>query len=564
MKIKFDYLLQLGRALMLPIALLPIAGILLRFGQPDLLNIKYVADAGNAIFNNLPFLFALGVAIGFAKDNNGAAALASAVGFLIMTSILNNINKSIDTGVLGGILIGLIAAALYNKFKDIKLPEFLAFFGGKRFVPIITGITAVLIGIVLGFIWPPIQDSLKVFSVWLLKSGGVGLFIYGTLNRLLLVAGLHHVINNLVWFVFGDYQGVNGVIVHGDIARFMAGDKSAGFFMAGWFPIMMFGLPGACLAMYKNAFKVNKPIVGGLLLSMALTAIVTGVTEPIEYAFIFLAPILFAIHAILSGISLVIMYSLNVHLGFTFSAGLVDYLLFFKQGTNPIYMLPVGLLFFLLYYFIFDFFIRKYNLPTIGRDMSKNEININKNAPRGKQFIEALGGYKNIVSVDSCVSRLRLIVKNSSIIDKDKLTKLGALGVVVIANDNMQVIVGTSADIIASEIRDCIDIKIVENQKLKIISKINLDKESITDYDYKLALDIIKVLGGIKNIDSINLLALTRIRVVLNEGIIIIDHDIIKNTFIKIININNLIKHVYVGEKAGVIFTAINKTLRKI
>ena len=563
MKIKFDYLLQLGRALMLPIALLPIAGILLRFGQPDLLNIKYVADAGSAIFNNLPFLFALGVAIGFAKDNNGAAALASAVGFLIMTSILNNINKSIDTGVLGGILIGLIAAALYNRFKDIKLPEFLAFFGGKRFVPIITGITAVFIGIILGFIWPPIQDSLKIFSVWLLKSGGVGLFIYGTLNRLLLVAGLHHVINNLVWFVFGDYQSINKVVAHGDIARFMAGDKSAGFFMAGWFPIMMFGLPGACLAMYKNAFKENKPIVGGLLLSMALTAIVTGVTEPIEYSFVFLAPILFAIHAILSGLSLVIMYSLNVHLGFTFSAGLVDYLLFFKQGTNPIYLLPVGLLFFALYYGIFDFFIRKYNLSTIGRDMNKNEIDINKSTSRGVQFMEALGGDKNIVSVDSCVSRLRLIVKNSSIIDKDKLTKLGARGVVMPAKDNVQVIVGPSADIIASEIRDCMGIKIVENQKSKTISKINLDKESITDNDYKLAVDIIKILGGIKNIDSISLLALTRIRVVLYERVII-DHDIIKNNLIKIVNINNLIKHIYVGEKAEIIFAAMNKTLRKI
>ncbi|MBX9865620.1 MAG: PTS transporter subunit EIIC, partial [Burkholderiales bacterium] len=350
MALKFSSIQALGRALMLPIAMLPVAGLLLRFGQPDLLNVQAIADAGNAIFANLPLLFAIGVAVGFAKDNNGASGLAGAVGYLILVAMLKSINKDIDSGVLGGILIGSIAGVLYNKYKDIKLPEFLAFFGGKRFIPIATGISAVILGIAMGYIWPPIQNGLHTFSQWMAESGEVGMFIYGLFNRLLLVTGLHHVLNSLFWFQLGDFTNAQGVVVHGDIARFMAGDPTAGFFQAGFFPIMMFGLPAICLAMYTTAHSQNKKMVAGLLLSMALTSFLTGVTEPIEYSFVFLAPVLYVIHAVLTGISLAVMELLHVRLGFSFSAGAIDYVLFFKLAQNPLLMLPVGAVMFVLYY----------------------------------------------------------------------------------------------------------------------------------------------------------------------------------------------------------------------
>ena len=403
MALKFSSIQALGRALMLPIAMLPVAGLLLRFGQPDLLNIQAIADAGNAIFANLPLLFAIGVAVGFAKDNNGASGLAGAVGYLILVAMLKSINKDIDSGVLGGILIGSIAGVLYNKYKDIKLPEFLAFFGGKRFIPIATGISAVILGIAMGYVWPPIQNGLHSFSQWMAESGEVGMFIYGLFNRLLLVTGLHHVLNSLFWFQLGDFTNAQGVVVHGDIARFMAGDPTAGFFQAGFFPIMMFGLPAICLAMYTTAHSQNKKMVAGLLLSMALTSFLTGVTEPIEYSFVFLAPVLYVIHAVLTGISLAVMELLHVRLGFSFSAGAIDYVLFFKLAQNPLLMLPVGAVMFVLYYSLGVFFIKKFNLPTIGRE-SEEEIAAAKvalisNDSVEMQYINALGGADNLIKL---------------------------------------------------------------------------------------------------------------------------------------------------------------------
>src|SRR6516164_789576 len=358
---------KLGRALMLPIAVLPVAGLLLRLGQPDLLNIKWLADAGGAIFTNLPLIFSIGVAVGFAKENHGAAALAGGIGYLILTAVLKSINDKLDMGVLAGILCGIVAGNLYNRFKDIKLPEYLAFFGGKRFVPIITGLVCVFLGLLCGYIWPAVQTGIDWVGHFLIGAGGLGLFIYGVLNRLLLVTGLHHILNSLVWFVFGSYTGADGKVVTGDLNRFFAGDQTAGSFMTGFFPIMMFGLPAACLAMYYAARPENRKLVGGMLLSMALTAFLTGVTEPVEFTFMFLAPILYVIHAILTGISMALMHFLSVRLGFTFSAGAFDYIISYRLGTNGWMLIPVGLVYFLIYYFLFSFAIRKFNLATPGR-----------------------------------------------------------------------------------------------------------------------------------------------------------------------------------------------------
>lgn len=365
----FAKMQRLGRALMLPIAVLPVAGLLLRLGQPDVFNIKMIADAGDAIFTNLPLLFAIGVAVGFAKDNNGTAGLAGAIGYLIEIAVMKDINDKLNMGVLSGIVAGVVAGYLYNRYKDIKLPEYLAFFGGKRFVPIVTGVACLALGIIFGYIWQPVQAAIDLAGTWLTTAGALGTFVFGVLNRILLVTGLHHIINSLAWFVFGSFTPPDGgAVVHGDLHRFFAGDKTAGGFMTGFFPIMMFGLPAACLAMFHEAPKERRAVVGGLLFSMALTAFLTGVTEPIEYSFMFLAPVLYAIHAVLTGVSLAICSALGIHLGFTFSAGAIDYVLNYGLSQRGWMAIPLGLVYGVIYYGLFRFFIRKFNMATPGRE----------------------------------------------------------------------------------------------------------------------------------------------------------------------------------------------------
>lgn len=494
MKLSFNGLQQLGRALMLPIAVLPIAGLLLRLGQPDLLNIKILAQAGDAIFGNLPLLFAIGIAVGFAKENNGVAGLAGAIGQLILVAVLKVIDEKINMGVLSGVLMGLTAGGLYNTYYNIKLPPYLAFFGGKRFVAIITGLVAVIFGIALGFIWPPIQNALDTFGHWLIGAGGLGLFLYGALNRLLLVTGLHHVLNSFVWFVFGSFTDGSGKVIAGDLHRFFAGDPTAGPFMTGFFPIMMFGLPAACLAMYRNARPENKKMIGGVLLSMGLTSFLTGVTEPVEFAFMFLAPVLYGIHAVLTGLSLVIMNLLHVRLGFSFSAGLFDYLLSMGKGENAWMLLPIGFAYFAVYYVLFNFAIKKFNLMTLGRELVEapttaetsapipapvavpaqpipsstpstihpaqteqtvvSEAKTTKDQQRIIDYVAALGGKSNLTSVDACTTRLRLIVADKDKVNDQELKRLGARGVLRPGTHAVQVIIGPEADSLATEIRE--------------------------------------------------------------------------------------------------------------
>lgn len=299
------FLQRIGRALMLPIAVLPAAGLLLRFGQDDLLGIPFLAAAGNAIFGHLALIFAIGVAVGLSRDGSGAAGLSGAIGYFVLTEGAKSIAvgtlgfEKFDMSVLGGILAGVIAGLLYNKFYNIKLPEWLSFFGGKRFVPIVTAGTMVLLGLVFGFIWPSIQMGLENVGTWITSAGAIGAGIFGFFNRLLIPLGLHHVLNSFLWFVFGEFTGENGKVT-GDLWRFFAEDPKAGFYMAGFFPVMMFGLPAACLAMVHTAKKHRKKAVAGMLGSMALTSFVTGITEPIEFAFMFLSPLLYVVHAALT------------------------------------------------------------------------------------------------------------------------------------------------------------------------------------------------------------------------------------------------------------------------
>ncbi|MDD9206574.1 PTS transporter subunit EIIC [Georgenia sp. 10Sc9-8] len=388
---------RVGRSLMLPIAALPAAGLLLRFGQDDMLGpegvsglagmgwVQPVADvlanAGNALFGNLPLIFALGVAIGYARKSDGSTALAAVVGYLVFEEVLAALapyfgsgeagEEQIDYGVLGGITIGIIAALLYQRFYRIKLPPYLAFFGGRRFVPIVTALTAVVVAVLFALVYPAFDHVIGGFGDWVTDEGNtvLGGFVFGTVNRLLIPFGLHHLLNNLPWFQFGQFTNPDtGEVAQGDIHRFFAGDPTAGTFMTGFFPIMMFALPAAALAIWRTAHPDRRKVTGGIMVSVALTAFLTGITEPLEYAFAYVAFPLYVVHAVLTGTSLALVNALGIKDGFTFSAGAIDYLLNFGIATKPLWILPIGLGYAVVYYVLFSVAIRRFDLRTPGRE----------------------------------------------------------------------------------------------------------------------------------------------------------------------------------------------------
>jgi len=511
---------QLGRALMLPIAVLPVAGLLLRLGQPDLLGIKVIAQAGDAIFSQLPLLFGIGVAVGFARENAGVAGLAGALGLVVLRDVAKTINAENDLGVLGGIFAGLVAAGLYNRFRDIRLPPYLAFFGGKRFVPIATGFACLAMGVVLGFAWPPIYAGIDALGQWLLGAGALGLFVFGALNRLLLVTGLHHILNSLVWFVFGDFTDAAGKTVHGDLHRFFAGDPTAGAFMTGFFPILMFGLPAACLAMYRAAPRENRKAVGGMLLSMALTSFLTGVTEPIEFSFMFLAPELYAVHAVLTGLSLALMNALGVRLGFTFSAGAFDFALSYGLSSNGWMLFPVGAATFALYYGVFFFCIRRFRLATPGREApgalttpSGSSATPPGDAEGAALYLRALGGRANLLAVDACTTRLRLQVADNAAVDDAALKALGAKAVVRPAPGSVQVVLGPEADRVATAIRETLALRDRHGEA---------DPQRDPDPDRHAASGTVSAwlaaLGGSTNVLAVEAVAGTRLRLELVDA----------------------------------------------
>ncbi|BCJ05417.1 N-acetyl-D-glucosamine phosphotransferase system transporter [Pseudomonas sp. RtIB026] len=502
---------RLGRALMLPIAILPIAGLLLRLGDTDLLDIALVHDAGQAIFANLALIFAIGIAVGFARDNNGTAGLAGAIGYLVLVATLKVIDPKIDMGMLAGIICGLLGGGLYNRFKDIQLPDYLAFFGGRRFVPIATGVSAVFLGLLFGLIWPPIQHGINELGQLMLESGSIGAFFFGVLNRLLIITGLHHILNNLVWFVFGSFQAASGQVVTGDLARFFAGDPDAGQFMTGMFPVMIFGLPAACLAMYRHALPQRRKLIGGVLLSMALTSALTGVTEPIEFAFMFLAPLLYMIHALLTGLSMAICDLLGIRLGFTFSGGGIDMALGWGRSSNGWLVFPVGVLYGLVYYFVFDYCIRRFDLKTPGREEQAASQAEGSDAPRARRYIDALGGAANLQGVDACTTRLRLVLADRNLARDQDLKALGALAVVRPGTGgSLQVVVGPMADALADEIR-------AELPHARVAAPVAEKAAVVTET--VVADEWLQALGGRENVLEAQCVASSRVRVrVRDEG----------------------------------------------
>ncbi|MGW8820732.1 N-acetylglucosamine-specific PTS transporter subunit IIBC [Paenibacillus lautus] len=480
---------KLGKSLMLPVATLPAAGILQGLGlidyQKDIplgalgafLNqyvTPFMTSGALAILDNLPIIFAIGVAIGFAGD--AVAGLSALIGYMVLTRVLAQVplqmpfipdDVKLNMGVLGGFFVGLWSAYLYNKFHNIKMPDWLGFFAGKRFVPIITAASTMVLAVLIGMIWSPVQDGISAFGNWVVGLGGIGSFIFGTANRLLIPLGLHHVLNSIAWFQIGDYTNAAGEVVHGDLWRFFAGDPTAGMFMSGFFPIMMFAMPAAALAFMHTAKPSKRKLVGSIFIGSAVASFLTGITEPLEFAFMFIAPVLYVVHAILTGLSGLIMYVLDVHLGFSFSAGLIDYLVNLKLSTNAWLLLPVGLAFGVVYYLLFRILIVKLNLKTPGREEDDDMDTVSddgdtaapapsgaaSNESKAAKVLQNIGGADNITSIDACITRLRLVVKDEKAVKDSELKKLGASGVMRLGQGAVQVVFGPQAESIKDEIK---------------------------------------------------------------------------------------------------------------
>lgn len=480
----FNYLQRIGKSLMVPVAVLPAAAILLGIGywiDPNGWGggspvAAFFIKAGGAIIDNMPILFAIGVAFGMSKDRNGAAALAGLVAFLVVTTLLTPAtvamiqSKDVAEVPAGfakinnqfiGILCGVIAGGLYNKFAEVKLPEFLAFFSGRRFVPIITSVVMMVVSFILMVIWPAIYNALVAFGEAIIGLGPIGAGIYGFFNRLLIPVGLHHALNSVFWF---DVAGIN------DIPNFLGGQASidagtatigvTGMYQAGFFPIMMFGLLGACVAFVKNAKPENKNKIKSIMLAAGFASFFTGVTEPIEFSFMFVAPVLYVIHALLTCISLIISASFKWMAGFGFSAGLIDLLLSTKNplATHWYMLILQGIVFFILYFVIFDFAIRKFNLKTPGRDdddEAEVEVTVSGDASYAEKalmLLPLLGGIENIVDIDNCATRLRLEVKDNTIIQAAEIKKMFP-GVLTPGKTSVQVIVGPKVQFLADEFK---------------------------------------------------------------------------------------------------------------
>lgn len=476
---------KLGKSLMLPVATLPAASILQAFGLIDyeknwhlgphvggFLN-QYFApflNAGaGAIFGNLALIFAIGVAIGFAGD--AVAGLSALIAYEVLIKVLAAVPAAfswiddstvLDMGVLGGIFTGLWSAYLYKKFHKIKLPDWLGFFAGKRFVPIITAISTMVLTVLIGMIWSPIQDGINEFGNWVVGLGAIGSFIFGFANRMLIPFGLHHVLNTIAWFQIGDFTNAAGEVVHGDLTRYFAGDKSAGMFMSGFFPIMMFALPGAALAFIHTAKPQKRKMVASIFIGAAIASFLTGITEPLEFSFMFVAPLLYVVHAILTGLAGLIMYYLDVKLGFGFSAGLIDYVLNMSLSTRAWVLIPVGVGFFALYYFLFRFIITAFKLKTPGReddslfdDAAGEETDYSQRLAAGSQaekILAAIGGADNVMNIDACITRLRLILKDDRAVNDNTLRTLGAAGVMRLGKGAVQIVFGTKSESIKDDI----------------------------------------------------------------------------------------------------------------
>ncbi|HRC71837.1 MAG TPA: PTS glucose transporter subunit IIBC [Candidatus Competibacter sp.] len=541
----FAFLQKIGKALMLPVSVLPVAGILLGIGSahfaifPDLVS-NVMAQSGGAIFGIMAIMFAIGVALGL-TNNDGVSALAALVGYVVLLATLGVMAKvlgvetkevmgiaSVDTGVFGGIVIGGIAAALFNRYYRISLPPYLGFFSGKRFVPIVTAFAAIGLGIVLSFVWPPIGAGIKGFSHWAAESNPALAFtVYGVIERLLIPFGLHHIWNVPFFFEVGSYMDpTTGKAITGEIQRYIAGDPTAGN-MAGGYLFKMWGLPAAAVAIWHSARPENRARIGGIMISAALTAWLTGITEPIEFAFMFVAPVLYLIHALLAGVAYFLCIELGVKHGMTFSHGAIDFMVLYAKSTHGWWLIPLGLMWAAMYYTIFRVVIAKFDLKTPGREPEEVATSSEATADIAhgftKQLVLAFGGRSNIKGLDACITRLRVELNDMSKANPDKLKALGAAGVVIVGK-GMQAIFGTRSENLKTDMEEYLKTAGPEADAIEepspiaapapvgIVSKLR-DPEAADK-----AKKLIAALGGVGNIQRVDACAETRLRLVVGNG----------------------------------------------
>jgi len=564
-KKSFAQLQKIGKSLMLPVSVMPIAGILLGIGSahfgvlPESVS-TIMAESGGAIFSVLPLLCAIGVALGL-TENDGVSALASLIAYMVLIATMGVMagilgtdtrmilgSKSIETGVFGGILIGAIVASLFNRYYKIQLPSYLGFFAGKRFVPIISAFAAIIAGIVLSFVWPPIGSGINAFSEWTAHENPKFAFaLYGFIERALIPFGLHHIWNAPFFFQTGSYvDPVTAKTLTGEIARFVAGDPTAGN-MAGGYLFKMWGLPAAALAIWHTAKPENRVKIGGMMVSAALTSFITGITEPIEFSFLFVAPVLYGIHAVLSGFAYFICIALGIKHGMTFSHGLIDYIVLFQKSSNALSLLILGPIWAAAYYGAFRFVITQFNLKTPGREdeekMASSSSSVSSNDPMAKKLVLAFGGRENIRSLDACITRLRIDLKDSSKASAEQLKVLGATGVVVVGT-GVQAIFGTRS----------------ENLKTEM-------EEYLKGYHEAGATNamtaLIAALGGIQNFKQpVEACAQTRLRVVVHNENLIDPSALSAAGTHGTMKFNHGIIHVLVGLKADQYAIQLNQVLK--
>jgi glucose PTS system EIICB or EIICBA component len=543
----FAFLQRVGKSLMLPVATLPVAGLLLGLGaanfawMPPLVS-ELMRNSGDAIFANMPLIFAVAVALGF-TENDGVSAIAAAIGYAVMLATMGVMAatlgqqpvtimgiRTMQTGVFGGILAGALAAALFNRFYRIVLPPYLAFFAGKRFVPIVTALAAIGMGIVLSVVWPPIQQGINRFSHWAaVGDPRMAATLYGFAERLLLPFGLHHIWNAPFFYEIGSFTDATGRVVHGDIQRYFSGDPTAGV-LGGAFLFKMFGLPAAALAIWRSARPENRATTGGIMVSAALTSLLTGITEPIEFAFLFVAPQLYLVHALLAASSQFVMASLDVHMGFTFSQGGIDFVLF--NVLNPFsqrwwLVLVLGPIYAGVYFTTFFVAIRWLDLKTPGRDVGEaaaTGVAAVAGAPdrltRARELVLAFGGSENLASLDACITRLRVVVREPGRVDQARLKALGASGVVIVGQ-GVQAIFGPLSDNLRTDMQEVLRTEGNSLDSAPEVARVGSPPPASPTpgprWTAENATPLLQALGGRQNLRALDVVALTRLRVELDD-----------------------------------------------
>ena len=601
-KSAFSFLQTIGKALMLPVAVLPVAGLLLGIGAAKFTWIPASVSllmmmSGDVIFGNIALIFCVAIALGFTQ-NDGASAVAATIGYTVMLATMGVMAdvwhltpvtvmgiKTLQTGVFGGILAGGLAAAMFNRFYKISLPPYLGFFAGKRFVPIITAIGAIALGFVLSLVWPPIQSGINVFSHWAAVSDPrMAATVYGFVERLLIPFGLHHIWNAPFFLEIGSFTDATGKVVHGDIQRFFAGDPTAGI-LSGAFLFKMFGLPAAAIAIWRAARPAQRPAVGGMMISAALTSFLTGITEPIEFAFLFVAPVLYFIHALLAASCQFLMASLGAHMGFTFSQGGIDFVVF--NVLNPVsqkwwLVLVLGPLYAAIYYVSFTAAIKWWNLKTPGREAVVAATTQRAVAPgeggRTRDLILAFGGRANLISLDACITRLRITVRDSARVDQAWLKKLGAAGVVQVGN-SVQAVFGTLSENLKTEMEeylartgsdaDGIQDGVPKDGAAGYIAPLTEVKATASSvpaaaaapapegWAVEAAESLLRALGGRQNVRTLNAVALTRLRVEFADEAKFDETAARQAGVLGVMNAAPGVLHLIVGERADQLATAI-------